>query len=319
MERGTTIWLGLGLASLVGVIGLGMYLGRTPEAPTAPAPSTVAATPPPSPTGPPPEGSRLPQEAPSEVPADAWRTSESGLRVADLVLGDGNEAQNGAPLLVEYTGWLAETGELIDSTRRRARPMLFTLGEGDAPMPGWDEAVSGMRVGGKRQAVFPPELAFGQTGKPPRVPRNATVVFEFELIETSQPREAPTAPPAYEASALRELSGVQVVDLVEGTGRTVSRGDNIALDYSGFLARDGHLFDSSLTRSGPARFRFGGREMLPGVEGGIEGMKVGGKRLILIPPELGYGENGLRNYVPPQADLVFVVELVEIGGEPGVP
>lgn len=310
MDSGTTGWLIGGGVVLVALVGLGLFLGQDsgPTAPStaAPRPTTAA------PVEAPPDDTRLPDEAPSAVPVEAWRETESGLKLADLVVGDGQTAETGSPVIVEYTGWVADSGEMIDSSKRRARPLLFTLGRGDAPIPGWDEAVSGMRVGGKRQAVFPPALAFGQTGRPPRIPRSASVVFEFELKGVSTRREAPEAPPAYSVADLRAVDGVQIVDLVEGTGDTLKRGDRIALDYSGFIKSSGKRFDSSLTRQTPAVFKWGQEEMLQGVELGIAGMKEGGTRLIQIPADLGYGEDGLRNYVPPDAELLFVVHLVEI-------
>ena len=167
-----------------------------------------------------------------------------------------------------------------------------------------------MQVGGKRQVVLPPELAYGQTGRPPRVPRDATVVFEFELISSSEPRIAPEAPPAFVVTDMIEVQGVKILDLSLGTGRTVQVGDVIALDYSGWTA-SGSRFDSSLTRPTPSNFIWGSGEMVDGVDKGLTGMKVGGQRLLVVPPELGYGTRGLRGLIPPDETLTFVVELVE--------
>ena len=315
MESSTKGWLAAGGVGLLVAAGIGFLLSGPAEQTTGPQPTVPAASTAPSVSTPPPADARRPEEAPTPIDDSAWTLSPTGLRTADLVVGDGEVATAHSPVVVEYTGWLEESGEMFDSSKRRARPLLFTLGRGNAPVPGWDEAVQGMRVGGKRAAVFPPELAFGQTGRPPRIPRNATIRFEFELVTVGSAREAPEAPPAFDASAMRPVGGVQVIDLVEGTGPVLGQGDTIALDYSAFLKADSKRFDSSLARQAPATFEWGKNEMLEGVEMGIAGMKVGGTRLIEIPPELGYGENGLRNYVPPQATLLFLVQLVEIKDE----
>lgn len=312
MERSTIAWIAAGAVGLLAAAGVGVMLSGDAQETTGPQPTTTVAPTPVAAPATPPEDARLPEEAPTPIADDAWTVSETGLRTADLVVGEGDEVTHGSPVVVEYTGWLEESGEMFDSSKRRARPLLFTMGRGDAPVPGWDEAVSGMRVGGKRAAVFPPDLAFGQTGRPPRIPRDATVRFEFELVTVAASREAPEAPPTFNPADMRAVGDVQVIDLVEGTGALLAQGDKIALDYSAFLKADGKRFDSSMTRSGPAVFEWGKNEMLEGVEMGIAGMKVGGTRLIEIPPELGYGENGLRNYVPPQATLLFLVQLVEI-------
>jgi FKBP-type peptidyl-prolyl cis-trans isomerase len=315
MERSTLGWLAAGLIGLLVAAGVGFTLSSDEQQTTAPQ-TTVLATPPAtSSTTPPPADARRPEEAPTAIADDAWAESETGLRTADLVVGAGDVAAMGSPVVVEYTGWLEDSSEMFDSSKRRARPLLFTMGRGDAPIPGWDEAVEGMQVGGKRAAVFPPELAFGQTGRLPRIPRNATIRFEFELVAVGSAREAPQSPPVFDPTAMRAVGDVQAIDLVEGTGQLLAQGDTISLDYSAFLKADGNRFDSSLTRAAPATFEWGKNEMLEGVEMGIAGMKVGGTRLIEIPPELGYGVNGLRNYVPPQATLLFLVQLVEIEGE----
>jgi peptidylprolyl isomerase len=307
MERGTTLWLGGGAVALIAVVGLGFWLSSEPAAPPAPVPGpTTAAAPVP---GVIPADARRPEEQPTPVPEDAWVTTASGLKYADLVVGTGNEVVAGAGVSIEYTGW-APDGSVFDSSKRRARPLWITYGRGDAPLPGWEEALAGMRGGGKRVAVFPPELAYGQAGRPPRIPGDATVTFEFEVKQVMLQREAPTAPPPVPSDATVTAENVRYADLVTGTGRTLQTGDVVAVDYTGFL-ENGTKFDSSLDRPNPTRFTWGVGEMLAGFDKGLVGMKVGGRRVLVVPPELGFGVTGRRGFVPPNETLTFDVTLVE--------
>jgi FKBP-type peptidyl-prolyl cis-trans isomerase len=112
-------------------------------------------------------------------------TAASGLVVDDLVVGQGAEAKGpGQYVTVHYTGWLTD-GTEFDSSHRRNEPFGFPLGVGMV-IPGWDQGVVGMRVGGKRKLTIPPELGYGARGAGGVIPPNAALVFEVELLEISE-------------------------------------------------------------------------------------------------------------------------------------
>jgi FKBP-type peptidyl-prolyl cis-trans isomerase FkpA len=104
----------------------------------------------------------------------------SGLVIEDLVVGHGNSAAAGQRVSVHYTGWLTD-GKKFDSSKDRGQPFMFALGRGEV-IRGWDEGVSGMKVGGKRKLTIPPELGYGARGAGGVIPPNATLVFEVELL-----------------------------------------------------------------------------------------------------------------------------------------
>ncbi|MES9967555.1 MAG: FKBP-type peptidyl-prolyl cis-trans isomerase, partial [Sedimenticola sp.] len=106
-------------------------------------------------------------------------------------------------------------------------------------------------------------------------------------------------------------SGLKYEDLVEGDGEQAKAGNNVTVHYTGWLT-DGSKFDSSLDRNDPFRFPLGAGRVIRGWDEGVQGMKVGGKRKLTIPPQLGYGAAGAGGVIPPNATLVFEVELLEV-------
>jgi FKBP-type peptidyl-prolyl cis-trans isomerase FkpA len=105
----------------------------------------------------------------------------SGLRYQDVTQGQGTKATAGHAVTVHYTGWLP-SGKKFDSSRDHGQPFTFTLGEGQV-IAGWDQGVEGMRAGGRRKLVLPPDLAYGEAGAQPDIPPGATLVFDVEVLD----------------------------------------------------------------------------------------------------------------------------------------
>ena len=106
-------------------------------------------------------------------------------------------------------------------------------------------------------------------------------------------------------------SGLKYEDLVAGEGEAATAGQTVRVHYTGWLT-DGTKFDSSLDRNDPFSFPLGGGRVIRGWDEGVQGMRIGGKRKLTIPSQLGYGAAGAGGVIPPNATLVFEVELLEI-------
>lgn len=106
-------------------------------------------------------------------------------------------------------------------------------------------------------------------------------------------------------------SGLKYEDLTVGEGEQVESGQRVRVHYTGWLA-NGTKFDSSLDRGNPFTFALGAGRVIRGWDEGVQGMRIGGRRKLTIPPQLGYGSSGAGGVIPPNAVLVFEVELLEI-------
>ena len=126
-----------------------------------------------------------------------------------------------------------------------------------------------------------------------------------------------TAAMAQAGKTMTTPSGLQITDSKVGTGATPKTGQTCVMHYTGWLyvnGAKGQKFDSSVDRGQPFEFPIGTRRVIAGWDEGVASMKVGGKRTLIIPPELGYGARGAGGVIPPNATLIFEVELLDVKG-----
>lgn len=219
----------------------------------------------------------------------------------ELEEGEGSEVQDGWLLAIAYTGWLYDEAAPDNKGREfisvpPGDPDSFRFGVGQV-ISGIDQGVAGMRVGGKRRIVVPPDLGFGAQGNN-LVPGNSTLLFEVELV-----------------------AGAEVAfgftDLQVGSGEEAENGDSLSMAYHGWVydllapENKGDTFDST-TADAPFDFTLGVGAVIVGWDLGIVGMRVGGRRRIVIPHEFAYGAAGRQPRIPPYATLLFEVELLAV-------
>lgn len=281
---------GKGAAKLVAGAAVAMLVagaGATPPATspdqkTPPAQPAPAAESTPSQTMP---AEAKPTEAKPTTEVPMTFTTAGGVQVEELKLGEGPAVPVGGAVVVHYRGTLAD-GTEFDSSYKRNQPAAFSL---QRLIKGWQEGIPGMKIGGKRKLVVPWALAYGEQGRPPRIPEKADLTFEIELVNF-----------------------LQTEDTVVGTGAEVPFSPNATVNvhYRGTLLKDGQQFDSSYDRGQPIEFAL--NQVIPGWTWGVPGMKVGGKRKLIVPYQMAYGEQGMPPSIPAKADLVFEIELLGV-------
>ena len=212
-----------------------------------------------------------------------------GLEVKVREEGSGEPIRYGMIGRFHIIGTFA-SGATFQNTYER-EPAVMRLLPPAIPL-GLAVALDGMKTGGLRTVRVPPELGYGETGEPMQgIPAGALLLYEVEFIEV--------------------VRGLEVgrIGKNEGVGDPLVYGETASFKYTGVLARDGRIFDSTDT---PRQFAIrhpGG--VIAGWAFGLPGMKVGEKRRLYVPSSLAYGETGTQG-IPPNADLVFEVELASI-------
>jgi len=139
----------------------------------------------------------------------------------------------------------------------------------------------------------------------------ASASLLLAACNSSTPAATPTTNPTANATEVTMADGLQYTDEQVGTGTEATAGKTAVVHYTGWLM-DGTKFDSSLDRNQPFSFPIGGGQVIKGWDEGVVGMKVGGKRMLIIPPQLGYGARGAGGVIPPNATLKFEVQLLDV-------
>ena len=237
-----------------------------------------------------------------------YSKTDSGLEYVITEKGNGELATAGSRIKVHYTGSL-EDGTKFDSSLDRGEPFTFELGAGMV-IKGWDEGFTLLHVGDKAILKIPPHLGYGERGAGSSIPPNATIIFEVELLEIMPVIKIEEFDIEGKVRSKTE-SGLEYILVKEGNGIKAAAGNTVSVHYTGYL-EDGTIFDSSVKRDQPFNFILGMGRVIKGWDEGIALMKIGDKVRLIIPAELGYGERGAGGVIPPNATLIFDVELIEV-------
>jgi FKBP-type peptidyl-prolyl cis-trans isomerase len=252
------------------------------------------------------DGVRIPP-FPEAIP-DRQRNTPSGLVYEVIREGDGPLCAPGKAYKVRFALW-NRLGHLVSCTETQNRYLVGEPSElrfGPRPEPFFAEALPLMKQGGVYRLDVPPELCWGAFAAHPRLPPNSATVWELEVVES---RELPEFRKPDPERARRTDSGLVYEFIEPGEGRQPGPESRVKADYTGWLA-DGTRFDSSRSRFAPAVFPV--PVLVSGWQEGLQLMREGGTALFEIPPELGYGDKGFGERVPPGATIYFEVHLIEV-------
>ena len=234
-------------------------------------------------------------------------TTKSGLQYLEVEAGDGAAPEVGNIIKMNYIVSLPD-GTIIYTTYTSSKPEKVVWGRTEL-LPGWEEGVSMMKAGGKAKLVLPPELALGAEGAG-NVPPNSQIIMDIELVSV----ELAPAPASIAPEELIDMdNGEKYADLVLGEGAEAISNTTVTTAYSIWVINgSSYDFVFSSEDSQPVIFVVGkGDLVFPGWEQGVIGMKVGGKRLLRIPPNLALGSESSSS-IPANSTLIMEITLTDV-------
>jgi len=235
-------------------------------------------------------------------------TTTSGLQFLEMIPSDGPNPQDGDIVNMNFIAALPD-GTEFGNSYTQGGPIEVIVGRNQL-LPGWEEGVKLMTVGSTARMVLPPDLAFGPEGYSGVVPPDSQIILVVEIMSIEKP---PVPQQVSDNQLSATESGLKFYDISVGDGDAALDGLLVSTHFS-IWVKEGSEFKFISASEGefPFSFEIGlGDMVFPGWEEGTTNMKVGGKRYLEIPPELGLGESGGGD-IPPNAILVMEIELTEV-------
>ena len=259
-------------------------------------------------------------------------TGSGALYTKTVIQGTGATLTASEGMIGNYVAydWSGKTSKLLGSSYTQGAPSIFV----GSLLPGLETALVGQKLGSRVLAVIPPKDAFGTSGNSSEgIGANDTLVFVIDIGSTfatgsvpgTQASNGGGALPTVTAPAAGSTAGptikipakvnppktLQVKTLIKGNGEVVKKGDDIAVQYNGYIWRTGKSFQDSWTSNAPFTTVIGEGQVIPGWDTGLVGQTVGSRVLLVIPPADGYGTSGNSQAgIEPTDTLVFVVDII---------
>jgi len=245
---------------------------------------------------------------PYDVAGKDTLTTASGLKYIIVKKGAARNplAKAGEIVTLHYSGYFKD-GLMFDSSIKRGQPIKFTLGQGQV-IKGWDEGLQLMRSGDKFRLLIPYQLAYGEKGRGQSIPPKSDLTFDVELVYN----QAEVKIEAFDTKGKDTItteSGLKMIPIKTTNLQMPTKGQTVTVHYTGYLM-SGKVFDSSVKRDEPIKFEVGIGKVIKGWDEALLRMKKGEKYRLIIPASLAYGERGAGGVIPPNADLIFDVNLI---------
>lgn len=229
-----------------------------------------------------------------------------GLKVIKLNTTNGEKVRDGGIVSIHYSAFLMD-GTMFDSSIPREKSLDLPIGE-KAIFPGLEMGLSSLKVGEKAKIIIPSKLGFGER-QAGNIPPNSDLIFDVEVIGYKEK----VTPKAYDVKGkdtLTTASGLKYIVVAPGSGAKAEPFKTVKVNYTGYF-EDGKMFDSSFNAGAPFSFELGKGGVIRGWDEGVALMKVGEKMRLIVPYQLGYGEQGYGP-IPAKATLIFDIELLEV-------
>ncbi len=242
-----------------------------------------------------------PNQVVSEAVFQKMKTSPTGLKYLMRQTGSGLKPKDGDFVLVHYTGKL-ENGKTFDSSYDRAEPLLFKLGAGMV-IKGWDQGVAMMHKGGESTLYIPSALAYAEREIPKLIPAHSNLIFDVKLVEVLR----------FDTSLVEPIvteQGLKIYKYNSTSYPSKKAITKVTAHYKGYLP-SGKQFDSSFDRMQPFSFPLGKGKVIKGWDIAFSHLRPGEYATIVVPPNLGYGANGIPGTIPPNSSLLFDVYFVK--------
>jgi len=244
-------------------------------------------------------------EVPAEIPTE--------LQVTVIEEGTGPEAAAGDTVIVDYVGVRTRDGVEFDNSYDRFEPFPVVLGQGGV-IAGWDQSLVGVQTGTRVRLAIPSDLAYGAEARGDIIGENEALTFLIDVRAVIQPPDPANAPTEMGVPESEGATETTFTDLVEGEGTELLAGQTGIINYVLFRGDNGVLLESSWEAEPvPVPTAEGG---FPGFVNGLPGMKVGGRRAIVVPPADAFGPDGNPQLgLPAGTDMVIVVDLLGVYGQ----
>lgn len=245
-------------------------------------------------------------QIPDEIPTE--------LKVTTITEGSGPEAVNGDTVIVDYVGVRSKDGVEFDNSYDRFEPFPVVLGEGGV-IPGWDQGLLGTQAGERVQIDIPSDLAYGTEARGDIIGANEALTFLIDVRAVIQPPDPADAPTEAGVPASEGATETTFDDLRDGDGEELQQGQTGVVNYVLYRGDDLSSLESSWTATPVQVSTAAGG--FPGFVKGLPGMKVGGRRAIIVPPDDGFGPDGNPDLgLPAGTDMILVVDLLGVYGTP---
>lgn len=243
--------------------------------------------------------------------------------------GKGEAVKPTSVVTVNYVGLNGSDGAVFDSSWQNGKPATFALNQ---VIPGLSKGLVGTHAGDRVLLGIPSKDAFDPVGNGSTIRRGDSVIFVVDVQKVQTPLSEATGtkqsvPPGvprltYDSNGHpakfvatpqtpKTVSKLGVYTLIQGHGPVVKAGQSITVQYVGQLYPDGKVFDSSWSNGQPATFTIGSGQVIQGWDQGLVGQRVGSRVVLVIPSALGYGSSGSGSGIPPNADLIFAVDILQ--------